>query len=142
MYTIGQTMARMVDSSLVRPEGPPEWALLLRWAGRSRHRKLNHAGLHEPALSQGWGAVSQSGWLAGSVTQPPKPGPSNGRSAADRLAHCPQRSQRPRVDAKRQRFATAKPAPATGPDPPPPRTHDGPHAAKFTFCPPRVLYAC
>jgi hypothetical protein len=35
------------------------------------------------------------------VAQPPKPGPSDGRSAADRLAHCPQRPQRPRVDAER-----------------------------------------
>jgi hypothetical protein len=35
------------------------------------------------------------------VAQPPKPGPSDGRSAADRLAHCPQRPQRPRVDSER-----------------------------------------
>jgi hypothetical protein len=35
------------------------------------------------------------------VAQSPKPRSSGGRSPADRLAHCPQRSQRPRVDTER-----------------------------------------
>src|SRR5262249_44985606 len=49
------------------------------------------------------------------VAQPPKPGPSGGRSAADRLAHCPQRSQRPRVDTEGHWLATTKPGAAVCP---------------------------
>jgi len=69
-----------------------------------------------PPVSQGKASYAISTYRReGDRDAPPKPGPSGGRSATDRLAHCPQRSQRPRVDTERHRLATTKPAAAVCP---------------------------